>query len=186
MTEEHPAQGVRRPTGRRRVRVQRRILRSAYGECKPLLDWLSHWCSPQTLLRPDDPPIYRRLLLTTLVAGSDLAVQGPRGAVTIESYSTQPEVVGRVIAALFRLHPRPVHVLTSGFQRRRHQDSAAMNFSSGVEALFPNTLVNIVKTKSWQTLLSRIGDHLMTYLLHSLGVFLRLDRDNYMQVWPSV
>jgi hypothetical protein len=52
----------------------------------------------------------------------------------------------------------------------------------GIESFFPNTLVNWVKSYTWETLLNRIGDGFMFHLLLDTILFFPLENSCYAQI----
>lgn len=53
---------------------------------------------------------------------------------------------------------------------------------AGIEVVYPNTMVNYVKSADWQRLLGRIGPDAMLHLLTHTAIFVPLENASYMQV----
>jgi hypothetical protein len=91
-------------------------------------------------------------------------------------------VLERVIEALVLGRCQPCHhVLASGFRPRRFHD-CGMGALSTVECFFPNTILNHLKTREWEVLLSRVGDRFMCDLLLQYTLFVQLRNGCYMQL----
>ncbi|RUP46720.1 hypothetical protein BC936DRAFT_146596 [Jimgerdemannia flammicorona] len=148
-----------------------------------------------------DCPAYKGFLHTTLVGemsptGESRAAKGafPRGSAG-EVGRKQNEVVNGVIETLFRIsekeNGKPSHMLTRGYKKLRlqtmtkgggHGGLAGASGIKGVENPFPNSLVTQVKSQCWASLLERIGDAAMVYILMHTFIFLALPNGSYCQL----
>jgi len=54
--------------------------------------------------------------------------------------------------------------------------------NSEIEAYFPNTLMNILRSPIWEKIPGVLGEDLTFYILRYFSVFLRLPNNNYMQL----
>lgn len=81
----------------------------------------------------------------------------PPEDVSNTAHSTQSHVVNRVIKMiLFHSDPaRQTDLLVQGYRRISSNTNASLEDVHGIENYFPNTIVNSLKSKHWQWLLSR-------------------------------
>jgi hypothetical protein len=87
-----------------------------------------------------------------------------------------------VIQSLIAKGSDGAHILSRGYRKQNPNYEHGITGIPGVETFFPNTIVNFVKRPMWETLLSRIGDTLMFYLLYHCFMFVQLPNNCYFQV----
>lgn len=78
------------------------------------------------------------------------------------------------------------NVLSLGCRIAGPQATSELLSVQGVACTFPNTTVNVIRSPSWELLLSRIGDDLMFSLLRQHAVLQRLPNRCYMQASVSL
>ncbi|KAJ1654480.1 hypothetical protein IWQ61_005594 [Dispira simplex] len=75
------------------------------------------------------------------------------------------------------------HLLTECYSFRNSSDSkASLRNHPGIKVTFPNSLVSHVNSHHWKTLLERIGEAAMVWLLTRTSIFQRTSRSNWSQV----
>ncbi|KAJ1968563.1 hypothetical protein IWQ62_001168 [Dispira parvispora] len=75
------------------------------------------------------------------------------------------------------------HLLTECYSFRKSSDSkASLRNHPGIKVTFPNSLVSHVNSHHWETLLERIGEAAMVWLLTRTSIFQRTSRSNWCQV----
>jgi len=150
-------------------------------------------CSP--FLLPSDDEAYKTLLheclvvpLTdTLCPGENIA---PTPSLVLDKevrYSSQESVVNNVIRLLLHINSKYRNVLTFGYIKSSAYSHPHSNKGIrgvyNIASLWPNTLVTFVKRPEWDTLLSRIGDDVMRYLLKDCMMFAGgLENKCHMQI----
>uniref|UniRef100_A0A7M4F6S9 Telomerase reverse transcriptase n=1 Tax=Crocodylus porosus TaxID=8502 RepID=A0A7M4F6S9_CROPO len=123
------------------------------------------------LLRPADPALYRAF-------AERLVVAVPRGAralprpLCFRQLSTMSDVIKRVVQRL--CEKKKKNVLAFGYSLLDENTSHLLVTSTvGLCNYLPNTSTEALHTDGlWETLLSRIGDDLMMYLLEHCAVFM--------------
>ncbi|XP_037236934.1 telomerase reverse transcriptase isoform X1 [Falco rusticolus] len=133
------------------------------------------------VLRGDDAPCYR-----TFVGQCVVCV--PRGAraiprpVTFQQLSSQSEVITRIVQRL--CDKRKKNVLAYGYSLLDENCSEFQIIpSSSIYSYLPNTTTETIRISSlWETLLSRIGDDVMMYLLEHCAIFMLVPPSNCYQV----
>ncbi|XP_064908971.1 telomerase reverse transcriptase isoform X1 [Columba livia] len=160
-------------------------LRGCYAEVNPLETFIQRLresgAGEAEVLRGDDAPCYR-----TFVGQCVVCV--PRGAraiprpFTFQQLSSQSEVITRVIQRL--CEKRKKNVLAYGYSLL---DENSSDFhimpSSNIYSYLPNTATETLRMSGfWETLLSRIGDDVMMYLLEHCAIFMLVPRSNCYQV----
>jgi hypothetical protein len=101
---------------------------------------------------------------------------------SFEQTMSQNELVTHVIRSIVVEQSKLYHVnhvLAHGYTLAQQGINSV---NCGIECFFPNTVVNIVKGRTWMQLLKYIGDDLMTYLLTYCIILIPLPRDSYLQV----
>ncbi|KAJ3084335.1 hypothetical protein HDU99_001757 [Rhizoclosmatium hyalinum] len=94
----------------------------------------------------------------------------------------QTEVVNNAIEHLVRNNVRN-SVLSLGFTRLSNtENAAAVAGIHGVQNVWPNSAVSILKSNRWQHLLDRIGPRAMSHLLLSVSVFVELPNNCFVQL----
>ncbi|KAG0320324.1 hypothetical protein BGZ99_004568 [Dissophora globulifera] len=157
----------------------------------------AHLAPGMTILRDDDPTEYRDMLHSTLVADTDSSILSTTTASTtmdVGLYSTarfpttsqpdprgkQSEIVRRAIEQTCpnkrSWHGQTTNILAIGYvNSRRSSHQQAENF-------FKNTLQTFVLSDHWETLLRRIGDEAMLFLLTGTTMFAALPNNCYCQI----
>ncbi|KAK9764101.1 Telomerase reverse transcriptase [Basidiobolus ranarum] len=131
------------------------------------------------ILLDSDSNEYKEFLTKTLV------VETKPVEVTLSQndvLSTQGEIVNRVIQTIFQYsRGNPSNIMTLGYRRIRNHNTYGVSGLVSVENYFPNTIVNSLKSKNWETLLSRIGEKMMYRLLLDTLIFIPLPNDCFYQ-----
>ncbi|XP_072139479.1 telomerase reverse transcriptase isoform X1 [Mobula birostris] len=125
--------------------------------------------APPVLVEEFDTDNYKRFI-------SQLIVCVPREAkplwrpVTFQQLSTQSEVVMRVIQRICEKRKR--NVLTFGYSNAKETSFIPVRSTPNVQSYQINTTTAVIKTSVlWKTLVSRIGDDVMMYLLEHCSLF---------------
>ncbi|XP_052644354.1 telomerase reverse transcriptase isoform X1 [Harpia harpyja] len=160
-------------------------LRGCYAEAAPLETFIRRLRESGTgeteVLRGDDAPCYR-----TFVGQCVVCV--PRGAraiprpFTFQQLSSQSEVITRVVQRL--CEKRKKNVLAYGYSLLDENSSHFQIMpSSNIYSYLPNTATETIRISGlWETLLSRIGDDVMMYLLEHCAIFMLVPPSNCYQV----
>ncbi|KAM9228227.1 telomerase reverse transcriptase [Leptosomus discolor] len=160
-------------------------LRGCYAEAAPLETFIrrlrENGAGEAEVLRGDDAPCYR-----TFVGQCVVCV--PRGAraiprpFTFQQLSTQSEVITRVVQRL--CEKRKKNVLAYGYSLLDENSSRFQIMpSSSIYSYLPNTATETIRISGlWETLLSRIGDDVMMYLLEHCAIFMLVPPSNCYQV----
>ncbi|NXH42678.1 TERT transcriptase, partial [Dicaeum eximium] len=160
-------------------------LRRCYAKAVPLQTFVRRLedggAGYAEVLRADDGPGYR-----TFVGQCFVCV--PRGAraiprpFTFQQLSSQSEVTARVVQRL--CEKKKKNVLAYGYSLPDENSSQfpVMPFSK-IHSYLPNTATETLRISGfWETLLSRIGDDVMMYLLEHCAVFMLVPPSNCYQV----
>ncbi|KAM6445852.1 telomerase reverse transcriptase [Rhynochetos jubatus] len=160
-------------------------LRGCYAEATPLETFirrLQESCAEEAeVVRGDDAPCYR-----TFVGQCVVCV--PRGAraiprpFTFQQLSSQSEVTTRIVQRL--CEKRKKNILAYGYSLL---DENSCHFQimpiSNIYSYLPNTVTETIRISGlWETLLSRIGDDVMMYLLEHCAMFMLVPPSNCYQV----
>ncbi|XP_078056860.1 telomerase reverse transcriptase [Mustelus asterias] len=126
--------------------------------------------APPALLQTSDPDSYQRFIshLTVCVPGEARAVCRP---LTFQQLSSQSDVVLRVIQRICAKGKR--NVLSFGYACVNETSFIRIRSAPDICSYQPNpTTVTIKNSVLWKTLLSRIGDDVMMYLLEHCSLFM--------------
>ncbi|XP_073313879.1 telomerase reverse transcriptase isoform X3 [Primulina huaijiensis] len=116
------------------------------------------------ILRPEDPPEYRKLLTGCYAVVSENAPLIP----VFDPHCRWPqrEIVRRSIEMILYEQPSSSNLICCGYDKA--------NRSSGI--------IDILMSSAWILLLTRVGDALMMYLLKYTSLFLPLPRHKHHQI----
>jgi hypothetical protein len=112
------------------------------------------------------------------------------GPPIVENNWTLSELLNRAVSQLVKKSSfnSVKNVVTLGF--RKLSDKSSMEYVpglEGVEAHFPNTIYNFIKTSSqWEDLLATVGDDAILDLFLSKSVFLQLENGCWLQITGPV
>ncbi|KAM6319031.1 telomerase reverse transcriptase [Aegotheles albertisi] len=160
-------------------------LRRCYAQVAPLETFVRRLresgAGEAEVLRGDDAPCYR-----TFVGQCVVCV--PRGArpiprpLTFQQLSSQSEVITRVVQRL--CEKRKKNILAYGYSLLDENSSQFHIMpSSNIYSYLPNTATETIRISGlWETLLSRIGDDVMMYLLEHCALFMLVPPSNCYQV----
>uniref|UniRef100_A0A8C3J5J7 Telomerase reverse transcriptase n=1 Tax=Calidris pygmaea TaxID=425635 RepID=A0A8C3J5J7_9CHAR len=160
-------------------------LRGCYAEATPLETFIRRLresgAGEAEVLRGDDAPSYRTFVGQCLVCVPRGARAIPR-PLTFQQLSSQSEVIARVVQRL--CEKRKKNILAYGYSLL---DENSSNFqimpSSNIYSYLPNTVTETIRISGlWETLLSRIGDDVMMYLLEHCAIFMLVPPSNCYQV----
>ncbi|XP_064286540.1 telomerase reverse transcriptase isoform X1 [Passer domesticus] len=161
-------------------------LRRCYAEAVPLETFvrrLGDGCGAgdAEVLRADDAPGYRNFVGQCLVCVPRGARAIPR-PFTFQQLSSQSEVTARVVQRL--CEKKKKNILAYGYSLPDENSSQfpVMPLSK-IHSYLPNTATETLCISGfWETLLSRIGDDVMMYLLEHCAVFMLVPPSNCYQV----
>uniref|UniRef100_A0A8C6ITX4 Telomerase reverse transcriptase n=1 Tax=Melopsittacus undulatus TaxID=13146 RepID=A0A8C6ITX4_MELUD len=133
------------------------------------------------VLRGDDIGCYRTFVRACLVCVPRGTRDIPR-PFTFEQLSSQKEVTARVVQRL--CEKRKKNVFSYGYALLDENSSHLPVLPcSRIYSYLPNTVTESTCTNGvWETLLSRIGDDVMMYLMEHCAIFLQVPPSNYYQV----
>ncbi|KAL2308141.1 hypothetical protein Nmel_001143 [Mimus melanotis] len=160
-------------------------LRRCYAEAVPLETFVRRLgdggAGDAEVLRADDSPGYRTFVGQCLVCVPRGARPIPR-PFTFQQLSSQSEVTSRVVQRL--CEKKKKNVLAYGYSL---PDENSSQFPvvplSKIHSYLPNTATETLCISGfWETLLSRIGDDVMMYLLEHCAVFMLVPPSNCYQV----
>ncbi|KAM6088029.1 telomerase reverse transcriptase [Chlamydotis macqueenii] len=160
-------------------------LRGCYAEAAPLETFIRRLresgAGEAEVLRGDDAPCYRTFVGQCLVCVPRGARAIPR-PFTFQQLSSQSEVITRVVQRL--CEKRKKNVLAYGYSLLDENSSHFQIMpSSNIYSYLPNTATETIRISGlWETLLSRIGDDVMMYLLEHCAVFMLVPPSNCYQV----
>ncbi|KAM9303720.1 telomerase reverse transcriptase [Morus bassanus] len=160
-------------------------LRGCYAEAAPLETFVRRLresgAGEAEVLRGDDAPCYRTFVGQCLVCVPRGARAIPR-PVTFQQLSSQSEVITRVVQRL--CEKRKKNVLAYGYSLLDENSSHYQIMpSSNIYSYLPNTATETIRISGlWETLLSRIGDDVMMYLLEHCAIFMLVPPSNCYQV----
>ncbi|XP_041332571.1 telomerase reverse transcriptase [Pyrgilauda ruficollis] len=161
-------------------------LRRCYAEAVPLETFvrrLGDGCGAgdAEVLRADDAPGYRNFVGQCLVCVPRGARAIPR-PFTFQQLSSQSEVTARVVQRL--CEKKKKNILAYGYSLPDENSSQfpVMPLSK-IHSYLPNTATETLCISGfWETLLSRIGDDVMMYLLEHCALFMLVPPSNCYQV----
>ncbi|XP_071311551.1 telomerase reverse transcriptase [Agelaius tricolor] len=160
-------------------------LRRCYAEVFPLETFVRRLgdggAGDAQVLRADDAPGYRNFVGQCLVCVPRGARAIPR-PFTFQQLSSQSEVTARVVQRL--CEKKKKNVLAYGYSLPDENSSQfpVMPLSK-IHSYLPNTATETLCISGfWETLLSRIGDDVMMYLLEHCAVFMLVPPSNCYQV----
>ncbi|XP_075271408.1 telomerase reverse transcriptase [Opisthocomus hoazin] len=160
-------------------------LRGCYAEASPLESFIRRLreggAGEAEVLRGDDAPCYRTFVGQCLVCVPRGARAIPR-PFTFQQLSSQSEVITRVVQRL--CEKRKKNVLAYGYSLMDENSSHFQIMpSSNIYSYLPNTATETIRISGlWETLLSRIGDDVMMYLLEHCAIFMLVPPSNCYQV----
>ncbi|KAM6103752.1 telomerase reverse transcriptase isoform 3-T3 [Theristicus caerulescens] len=160
-------------------------LRGCYAEAAPLETFIRRLresgAGEAEVLRGDDAPCYRTFVGQCLVCVPRGARAIPR-PFTFQQLSSQSEVITRVVQRL--CEKRKKNVLAYGYSLLDENSSHFQIMpSSNIYSYLPNTATETIRISGlWETLLSRIGDDVMMYLLEHCAIFMLVPPSNCYQV----
>ncbi|XP_027746723.1 telomerase reverse transcriptase isoform X1 [Empidonax traillii] len=160
-------------------------LRGWYAEATPLETFIQRLgesgAGDAEVLRGDDAPCYRTFVEQCLVCIPRGARAIPR-PFTFQQLSSQDEVVARVLQRLCEKGKK--NVLAYGYSLLDEKSSQFYIIPlSNIYSYLPNTSTETLRMSVfWETLLSRIGDDVMMYLLEHCAVFMLVPPSNCYQV----
>ncbi|XP_053843822.1 telomerase reverse transcriptase isoform X3 [Vidua macroura] len=160
-------------------------LRRCYAEAVPLETFVRRLgdggAGDAEVLRADDAPGYRNFVGQCLVCVPRGARAIPR-PFTFQQLSSQSEVTARVVQRL--CEKKKKNVLAYGYSLPDENSSQfpVMPLSK-IHSYLPNTATETLCISGfWETLLSRIGDDVMMYLLEHCAIFMLVPPSNCYQV----
>ncbi|NWS39797.1 TERT transcriptase, partial [Probosciger aterrimus] len=160
-------------------------LRGCYAEVAPLETFIRQLQDSSSgeaeVLRGDDIGCYRTFVRACLVCVPRGARAIPR-PFTFQQLSSQKEVIARVVQRL--CEKRKKNVLSYGYSLLDENSSHFQVMpSSRIYSYLSNTGTETVCTNGlWETLLSRIGDDVMMYLMEHCAIFMLVPPSNCYQV----
>uniref|UniRef100_A0A8C5T0G0 Telomerase reverse transcriptase n=1 Tax=Malurus cyaneus samueli TaxID=2593467 RepID=A0A8C5T0G0_9PASS len=161
------------------------VLRSCYDVAVPLETFVQDLgdsgAGRAEVLRAGDHPAYRTFVRQCLVCVPPGARAIPR-PFTFQQLSSQNEVTTRIVQRLCEKGKK--NILAYGYSLPDEHSSkfAVMPFSK-IHSYLPNSVTeNLRFSNFWETLLSRIGDDVMMYLLEHCAVFMLVPPSNCYQV----
>ncbi|KAJ3213899.1 hypothetical protein HK099_007127 [Clydaea vesicula] len=124
----------------------------------------SNVCLKSKFYSENDDPKYIYFLKTTIVGINDTSkFEFPN--LSLDVHYKQKEIVDKVI----------------GILQNERVDNYVHNML-GVENVAPSSIVNLVKSKLWELLLSRIGQAAMIFLLTKVYLFIAVENGCFLQV----
>uniref|UniRef100_A0A674HCS2 Telomerase reverse transcriptase n=1 Tax=Taeniopygia guttata TaxID=59729 RepID=A0A674HCS2_TAEGU len=160
-------------------------LRRCYAEAVPLETFVRRLgdggAGDAEVLRADDAPGYRNFVGQCLVCVPRGARAIPR-PFTFQQLSSQSEVTARVVQRL--CEKKKKNILAYGYSLPDENSSQfpVMPLSK-IHSYLPNTATETLCISGfWETLLSRIGDDVMMYLLEHCAIFMLVPPNNCYQV----
>ncbi|KAL8560388.1 hypothetical protein ACOMHN_006119 [Nucella lapillus] len=172
------------------------ILQTFYQTVLTLDEWIrrsdreGHLQS--SLVTEEDQKGYKHLLETTLVAVKAGSKQ-LTFPVSLSQDSHQHELITRCVQRVLHRVGAGNNVLSFGFGPRTDNPKASVSTILNLEYRYPNSSVSRLQYKVWKTLLSRIGDTLMSHLLENTSLFillvkpavyLQITGEPVYQLWP--
>ncbi|KAJ1567259.1 hypothetical protein HK405_006587, partial [Cladochytrium tenue] len=143
----------------------------------PSSDLQASGLSSAPLLASTDPPDFRALLESTVVAAASGRHQPPTRSA--QARMSQSELVNRVIEIL--VQRGAPNVMTKGYRKLYSMGARPVVGTTSVENYFPNTTVSYLKSGAWELLLTKIGPNAMMHLLLNTSVFVLVPNGCYFQ-----
>ncbi|XP_032905247.1 telomerase reverse transcriptase isoform X1 [Amblyraja radiata] len=148
-----------------------RLLGSLYPRVTSIETFISRidHVAPPVLVEAADTDNYKRFIsqLTVCVPGEAKPLWQP---ITFQQLSAQSDVVMRVIQRICEKRKR--NVLSFGYSNATEASFIPVRSTPNVRSYQINTTTSIIKTSVlWKTLVSRIGDDVMMYLLEHCSLF---------------
>ncbi|XP_064515561.1 telomerase reverse transcriptase isoform X1 [Pseudopipra pipra] len=160
-------------------------LRGCYAEATPLETFIQRLgesgAGDARVLRDDDTPLYRTFVGECLVCVPRGARPIPR-PFTFQQLSSQNEVITRVVQRLCEKGKK--NVLAYGYSLVDENTSPFQIIPlSNLYSYLSNTATETLRISGlWETLLSRIGDDVMMYLLEHCAIFMLVPPSNCYQI----
>ncbi|KAL5006466.1 hypothetical protein ScPMuIL_015272 [Solemya velum] len=133
------------------------------------------------LVTDSDSERYKHLVYSSIVGISQNSRQLQVPA-RLSQNSHQKEIILRVIERIQRREGIGKNVLTFGFGVMSDDPNAQISSMPNIEYRCPNNSVSKLQYNVWKTLLSRIGDILMSHLLENTSIFLEVAETCYIQL----
>ncbi|XP_078284202.1 telomerase reverse transcriptase [Rhinoraja longicauda] len=148
-----------------------RLLGSLYPRVTSIETFISQidHVAPPVLVEASDTDNYKHFIsqLTVCVPGEAKPLWQP---LTFQQLSTQSDVVMRVIQRICEKRKR--NVLSFGYSNATEASFIPVRSTPNIRSYQINTTTSVIKTSMlWKTLVSRIGDDVMMYLLEHCSLF---------------
>ncbi|XP_043921081.1 telomerase reverse transcriptase [Protopterus annectens] len=133
---------------------------------------LAESASRPEVVRLTDNDKYKNFLKELIICIPQNARPLPK-AISFQQLSSQKEVVARIIQRLCEKKQR--NVLASGYACADEKSSLLIKFAVNICSYQPNPTTAMISTSPlWETLLNRIGDDVMMYLLENCSLFMHV------------
>lgn len=133
------------------------------------------------VILPTDKSKYVDTLKSTLVATPKDSRPFPQ-TVVFQQLSHQSEVVLRVVEKIRKREGRGTNLLTIGYNLMSDDRKAQISASRSIQYSCPNQNTSRLQYWPWKTLLERIGDTAMEYLLETKAIFMPASGTCYIQI----
>lgn len=133
------------------------------------------------VILPTDKSKYVDTLQSTLVATPKYSRPFPQ-TVVFQQLSHQSEVVLRVVEKIRKREGRGTNLLTIGYNLMSDDRKAQISASRSIQYSCPNQNTSRLQYWPWKTLLERIGDTAMEYLLETKAIFMPACGTCYIQI----
>ncbi|XP_039592890.1 telomerase reverse transcriptase [Polypterus senegalus] len=121
------------------------------------------------VVRPGDSMKYKKFISNTLVCTTEDTKKLPQPP-CMQQLSSQREVVSRILQRLCAKGKK--NVLAFGYSSIGETSSVHVKFAPSICSYQPNTTTVMMSSSTlWETLLSRVGDDVMMYLLEHCSLF---------------
>ncbi|KAJ3394931.1 hypothetical protein HDU92_006396 [Lobulomyces angularis] len=142
----------------------------------------SNVCLKSKFYSENDDPKYIYFLKTTIVGINDTSkFEFPN--LSLDVHYKQKEIVDKVIGILVKNAKYNINnTLTLGYRMQNERVDNYVHNMLGVENVAPSSIVNLVKSKLWELLLSRIGQAAMIFLLTKVYLFIAVENGCFLQV----
>ncbi|XP_066299073.1 telomerase reverse transcriptase-like [Branchiostoma lanceolatum] len=162
------------------------ILQQLFPRVLTLQEYLEELLADQDeippLLQEGDSQEYIQLLQTTQV-GLTVDQRPLPPQVSFQQVSNQDEVILRTIEKLCKSPGGPgQNVLSLGYKLASHNSRSFSTKAPRIENVHPDAKIRKFQRRVWKTLLSRIGDDVMTHLLSSCSLFQAGPPSCYIQI----
>jgi len=139
--------------------------------------------SSEDVIQPGDRDSYVSFLKSTVVCTCRNARSLPQ-SLLLQQHSHQDEVILRVIERIRQREGRAsTNLMVIGYRLMSADPDAQISSSSrSIEYRFPNNNTGRLQYTPWKTLLSRIGDDAMEFLLETRAVFMPAATTCYVQL----